>query len=77
MLSPWCNMPKPTLAQLIDCASRELKMRRQVYPNLRQKAPTSTRRDELLKEHTHEIACMEGILSVLQAMVPQQADLFQ
>ena len=69
-------MPKPDLAQLIASQARELAMRRTVYPHLRQKARSSAERDEMLKKHTHEIACAEGILAVLQAMVPQQPDLF-
>ena len=68
-------MSTPTLEQEIASLTRELAMRRRVYPNLRQSARTETERAKMLATHTHEIACTEATLARLQAMVPQQAQL--
>ena len=70
-------MPKPiTREEEIASLSRELAMRRRVYPNLRQNCRTETERAKALAEHTHEIACTEATLGRLQSLVPKQADLF-
>ena len=66
-----------TLEDEIASLSRELAMRRRVYPNLRQNARNETERAKMLAGHTHEIACTEATLSRLQALVPQQTDLFK
>ena len=65
-------MSTPTLEQEIASLSRELVMRKRVYPNLRQSARTETERAKMLANHSHEIACTEATLARLQAMVPQQ-----
>lgn len=68
-------MPKPTLQQQIASLRRELTMRRRVYPNLRQNARNENERAKMLAEHTHEIACTEATLALLEALIPQQTEL--
>lgn len=51
----------PTQAQMIAAVEREITMRRRVYPGrIAEKKMTQERAD-------HEIACMEGVLAILQA----------
>ncbi|MBF9140821.1 hypothetical protein [Hymenobacter properus] len=70
-------MAKVTLSDEIASLQRELVMRQRVYPNLRQNAKTVREREEMRTTHEHEIACTQATLARLQAMVPQQAELFQ
>jgi hypothetical protein len=63
--------PGITLERQIRCAQRELRLRRQVYPQLVQ--------DQRLPQKTadQEIACMAAIVETLKALAEgRQLDLF-
>jgi hypothetical protein len=63
-------MNKPTIDDALKEARRELQMRRDIYPQWVQNQRITPR------TAAHRIACMELIVAMLAAQVPEQGDLF-
>lgn len=63
-------MKPTTIDEALKEARRELQMRRDVYPQWIQSQRITPR------TAAHRIACMELIVAMLAAQVPEQCDLF-
>jgi hypothetical protein len=63
-------MKAPTIDEALKEARRELQMRRDVYPQWVSNQRITPR------TAAHRIACMELMVAMLAAQVPEQCDLF-